>query len=385
MNQSDNTFLFIPDISGFSRFVNQTEVNHSRHILSELLELIITEDQLGLEVLEVEGDAIFFNKAGKIPSLYELYEQCRKTFLAFHNYLQEYEVSRICHCGACSTAYNLSLKFIAHAGPVQPISIKNHKKLHGNDVIVSHRLLKNHIPSDEYFLLTDVLYEEMAKDEAQPNNIPAAEKGEENYEHFGAVAFRYYDLKPLHHEIQTHEKAHIEYVKSNTTQAKSHVTISPLTLFEIISNLRYRKNWNKAVSKMNFKTNHTNRAQDTHNCVINNIPLTIETLQAHKDKDKMIYGERVEKIFFMKNILMFYNIENHEKGSYLTVEISFEMISSALNFMKPLIKKYLNKMLNQLIKDIKNYAEKEHKTQSIEIDKNKLIRINELKQSEMVK
>lgn len=385
MNHSENTFLFIPDISGFSRFVHQTEVNHSRHILSELLELIITEDYLGLEVLEVEGDAIFFNKVGRIPSLHELYEQCRKTFLAFHNYLQEYEVSRICHCGACSTASNLSLKFIAHAGPVQPISIKRHKKLHGNDVIVSHRLLKNNIPSDEYLLLTDALYDEMPKNVTQPDEFARAKKGEESYEHFGAVSFRYYDLKLLHQDIQTHKREYRQYVKSNTIEAKSNIATSPLTLFEIISNLQYRKNWNKAVSKINFTSNHINRLQDTHNCVINNVPMTIETLMAHQEKDKMIYGERVEQVFIMKNILMFYNIESREGGSHLTVEISFEVISSFLNFMKPLIKKYLNRMLNQLIKDIRNYAEKEHKTQPVEIDNNKLLRINELKQSEALK
>ena len=30
--------LFIPDISGFTRFVNETEIDHSRLIIQELLE-----------------------------------------------------------------------------------------------------------------------------------------------------------------------------------------------------------------------------------------------------------------------------------------------------------------------------------------------------------
>ena len=39
--------LFIPDISGFTRFVNETEIEHSRLIIQELLELLINANQIG--------------------------------------------------------------------------------------------------------------------------------------------------------------------------------------------------------------------------------------------------------------------------------------------------------------------------------------------------
>ncbi|MEM6380660.1 MAG: DUF2652 domain-containing protein, partial [Bacteroidota bacterium] len=62
MNQIAHPVLFIPDISGFTRFVKTTERNHSRHIISELLELLIDENDIGLTVAEIEGDAILFYK-----------------------------------------------------------------------------------------------------------------------------------------------------------------------------------------------------------------------------------------------------------------------------------------------------------------------------------
>jgi len=37
VNKKIKTFLFIPDISGFMEFVNETEVEHSQHIISERL------------------------------------------------------------------------------------------------------------------------------------------------------------------------------------------------------------------------------------------------------------------------------------------------------------------------------------------------------------
>ena len=54
--------LFIPDISGFTRFVNETEIEHSRLIIQELLETLINTNEIGLEISEIEGDAILFYK-----------------------------------------------------------------------------------------------------------------------------------------------------------------------------------------------------------------------------------------------------------------------------------------------------------------------------------
>ena len=67
--------LFIPDISGFTRFVNETEIDHSRLIIQELLEILINANRLGLEISEIEGDAILFYKFGSPPELKDLYEQ----------------------------------------------------------------------------------------------------------------------------------------------------------------------------------------------------------------------------------------------------------------------------------------------------------------------
>ena len=49
--------LFIPDISGFTQFVNETEIDHSRLIIQELLEILINANEIGLEISEIEGDA----------------------------------------------------------------------------------------------------------------------------------------------------------------------------------------------------------------------------------------------------------------------------------------------------------------------------------------
>src|SRR5687768_11466609 len=114
--------LFIPDISGFTQFVNEVEIEHSRFIIQQLLEILIKANDSGLEISEVEGDAILFYKFGKRQKLETLYKQVEKMFQAFHQYLIAYDNRKICQCKACISAVGLSLKVISHYGEFTPIS-----------------------------------------------------------------------------------------------------------------------------------------------------------------------------------------------------------------------------------------------------------------------
>src|SRR5207247_9256201 len=108
--------LFIPDISGFTRFVTEMEIDHSRHIIEELLEILIDTNSMGLEISEIEGDAILFYKYGDVPELEAVYAQVEKMFCEFHRHLSAFEYRRLCQCKACRAATNLSLKVITHYG-----------------------------------------------------------------------------------------------------------------------------------------------------------------------------------------------------------------------------------------------------------------------------
>ena len=50
--------LVLADISGYSKFVAQTEVDHSWSILHELLDTMVRSVQGRMDVSQVEGDAI---------------------------------------------------------------------------------------------------------------------------------------------------------------------------------------------------------------------------------------------------------------------------------------------------------------------------------------
>ena len=48
----NQTLIFIPDISGFTEFVNNTAIEHSQHIISELMEIIIDSNKLNFSISE---------------------------------------------------------------------------------------------------------------------------------------------------------------------------------------------------------------------------------------------------------------------------------------------------------------------------------------------
>jgi hypothetical protein len=149
--------LFIPDISGFTRFVSESEIEHSRFIIQELLEVLINANHIGLQVSEIEGDAILFYKFGEAPALPELYQQVEDMFCAFHRRLIAYDRRRYCQCAACSAAIQLTLKVVTHYGEFTGYQVQQFSKLIGKDVIVAHQLLKNDISKHEYWLVTDNL------------------------------------------------------------------------------------------------------------------------------------------------------------------------------------------------------------------------------------
>lgn len=240
--------VFIPDISGFTRFVHETEINHSRIIIQELLELLINANKIGLEISEIEGDAILFYRYGDVPELKELYSQVEEMFRKFHAYLAIYDAYRFCQCKACLSAVNLSLKVVTHYGEFTEYNVKNFSKLIGKDIIVAHQLLKNDIEQHEYWLLTQNLTEEkqpapFAQWMRWNSSVKKIEGGE--------ISFHYTQLSNLKEELPSVEPLHLEIdnkikVLSVSKEYDTHI----IKLFHITGDFNYRHRWQEGVQKV---------------------------------------------------------------------------------------------------------------------------------------
>jgi hypothetical protein len=240
--------LFIPDISGFSRFVAETDIGHSRLIIQELLEILINANEIGLEISEIEGDAILFYKFGDPPSLEALYRQVEKMFCAFHKSLMAYDQHRYCQCKACVSAKGLTLKVVTHYGEFTGYHIQNFKKLIGKDLIVAHQLLKNDIPEHEYWIITHNLSGEtepvgFAQWMRWDSSIKRSETGD--------IPFHYTQLGHLKSSITADGPS--EFVLDQPMKVVSvekEYETDIITLFHAAGDFRYRSQWQQGVQNV---------------------------------------------------------------------------------------------------------------------------------------
>ena len=146
--------LLIPDITGFIKYINEADLQYSQITIALLLEAILKNNKLGLQVSEIEGDAILFYSFKKDYTVDEIIEQCFLMHRAFHHQLKQI-IETDCSCGACTLLGELSLKFILHYGELGSVMINDFCKLYGKEVIIAHRLLKNDLALKEYILATE--------------------------------------------------------------------------------------------------------------------------------------------------------------------------------------------------------------------------------------
>ena len=357
------SLLFIPDISGFTKFVNATEVAHSQHVIAELLELIIDSDELGMTVSEVEGDAILFYRTGEPPPMEALVAQAQKTFEAFHTHLKAYEAHRICDCGACRTAPELSLKIIAHAGPMELISVKSFEKPFGSDVILAHRLLKNDIPETEYLLVTEPLLGTegtVRLNGSTPMTMPdwvSTVAGESTYEDLGTVAYRYVPLAPLHDGVPDPPPPPVFQKTDNPIVHTLFIDQPPSKVYELVSNFDLRRGWHHEVEDLRYEAGRVNRVGTRHVCVIGGDLIEFETITNDFGEERLVYGERMPDNPFVDDFASYYVIEPEGTGTRLRLEIHYRSKSFPRSLLAPMFRYRFGRRMPGMLDGLKELAE----------------------------
>lgn len=263
------SLFFIPDISGYTNFIQNTEIEHSQHVIAELLEVLIEANVENLQLAEIEGDALFFFKEDKIPSQERLLAQIERMFKAFYSHLKLLETNRICPCNACASAPDLQLKIIAHCGELQFLEVKGNKKPFGKAVIESHRLLKNSIPSDNYVLVSEALSEKIWLSADYKSKLYDFQRLSDHYDN-KEIAYNYSLIDPKNLSLRKYGKP-----KKVKLDAEPNVVIEQVLetsreqAFEYISNYRYRNDWTEGVEEFQFKLNEVTRLDTVHTCVVN--------------------------------------------------------------------------------------------------------------------
>jgi len=286
---AEKATILIPDISGFTEFTSTTEIDHAAHIINELLELIVESNTIGLTLAEIEGDAVLFYLKEASPEPEKLTAQCLEIFRNFHQRLKVIERDTVCQCGACQTASNLTLKFIAHFGYIKEIKVAQFVKATGVDMIVAHRLMKNPIDAHEYILMTQSCCE--------GRTLPASaglqwHPGEAEYPSIGAVPYQYTVLSDVRKQIPVPPQPD----KFVTVLGDDNLTVEiqkPLfDVYQSLINVDERKNWMLGVDKIN-RDPVTERVGMQHNCVFMGMTMINTCLGCSFDTRHAEYIEQV--------------------------------------------------------------------------------------------
>ena len=313
-------------------------------------------------ISEIEGDAILFYMQNELPGLERLLNQARTMFLAFHSHLKRYDRDRICHCGACSTASELTLKIIAHCGEIGFISVREQRKPHGEDVILAHFLLKNSVPQKEYLLLTEKLYGNL-KDKDSLELPPWARRAgtAERYERIGEVPFFYFPLNTLIPEIPDPPQPQQPGKIKNPLRGEIEIFRTVYEVYEIISNLDLRLSWNKDIDELDYEHNRVNRAGTRHICLIGDKEMEFQTVKGDFGSNRLVYGESLTNIPMMKKIIVYYIMEPVNDYTKLVIEAHFHPKPLIGRVMVPMLRKKFREMLRSYLPAIKEACERNHR------------------------
>jgi Protein of unknown function (DUF2652) len=285
------SLLFIPDISGFTNFVQNTEVEHSQHVIAELLEILIHANNNEYQLAEVEGDALFFFKEEEIPSIEKLLSRVESMFTAFYGHLKLLETNRVCPCHACRAAPNLNLKIIAHSGELQFISIQENRKPFGAQVIQVHRMMKNSVNSENYVLISESLKEDIMLVDTYHSKLFNFKEGQDNYDGKD-IKYLYSTIDQSMLKFKPFEQAKkLPSDKPPTLILEDEYSISAPVLFEYLTNLTYREQFVFDSGKYFFDKNEVNKIGSKHLCVLNGRDFNFVTVTKDAEPGQLVYGE----------------------------------------------------------------------------------------------
>jgi hypothetical protein len=164
--------LLLADISGYTSFLNGVAEAHRAIILeadeppaayaliSTLLDAVVATVSPGFRLAKLEGDALFAvaddRDVARGEALLAVLRACHAEFARLLGRAGE---RWTCRCEACARIGALGLKFVLHHGDYVEQRIVGREEVAGPDVILVHRLLKNHardlVGDRPYALLTD--------------------------------------------------------------------------------------------------------------------------------------------------------------------------------------------------------------------------------------
>jgi len=233
-------FLIISDITGYSKYVNESELEHARDSLTSLLNILLDHTKSPLVLSKLEGDAVFsYAPAHSFLQGQSLLDMIEATYASFRKALQLMVINTTCTCNACRNLPNLDLKFFVHFGSFMTQKLGNFTELVGNDVNLVHRLTKNHIKEETglkaYAAFTESVMDALGLADFQNSLTPHREA----FADVGEVQMYVYDMHAVWERLRDRVRIEVR-TEDAMLVIKAEFPVPPSILWEYLTKPEYR-------------------------------------------------------------------------------------------------------------------------------------------------
>ncbi len=240
--------LVIADISGYTRFLTESELEHANGIIGDLLNAVIAAIRAPLSVSNIEGDAVLmYGVAPEGMRGQTVVESVELIYAAFASSLETMVLNTTCRCNACANINTLGLKIVMHCGEFIVSEIGGREMLSGPDVIVPHRLLKNRVAEatsiDDYMLLTQACVDDLGLEAMVASWVEHTEE----YEHLGVVKGYVSSLREVWEFLRSQNENKVLQREAWVSHT-AHSTASPAVLWDHLIDPSKRAVWMNADS-----------------------------------------------------------------------------------------------------------------------------------------
>ena len=233
-------FLIISDITGYSKYVNESELEHARDSLTALLNILIDHTKSPLVLSKLEGDAVFsYAPAGGFLQGQSLLDMIESTYASFRKALELMVLNTTCTCNACRNLPNLDLKFFVHFGSYMTQKLGTFTELVGNDVNLVHRLAKNHVKEKTgfkaYAVFTQSVFDALGLADFQNSLTPHREA----FADVGEVQMYVHDMHKVWERLKNTIRIEVRPEEAMVV-IKAEFPVPPSILWEYLTKPEYR-------------------------------------------------------------------------------------------------------------------------------------------------
>ena len=243
------TCFLIADISGYTGYLADVELEHAQDILADLIGAVVSALRPNFRLAKLEGDAAFtFATIEQIDGsmLLDTIERC---YFGFRRRRRDVRQATSCECNACARIPDLDLKFVVHHGTAILQKVAGRQELLGSDVIAVHRLLKNDVVEklgiNAYALITQQLVD---ASDIEPAALGMVEHAE-TYDRIGEIPAWVHDLERRWQEEETRARVRVSPEESIVDLSVS-TTVPPQVAWEFLTRPGQRMSWQPWVTEV---------------------------------------------------------------------------------------------------------------------------------------